>query len=131
MGIFDFFSSKTDKEKLSHIKALVALAMADGKLEKEEAAAIAAVCSREGIAENEIKKILKNPESVDFVIPTSNGKKLQYLKDMCALMMIDGNIDKNEIAVCKLTAEAMGFRHEVIDAMVTDIIDDLKANIGE
>ncbi len=46
-------------------------------------------------------------------------------------MMIDGNIDKNEIAVCKLTAEAMGYRHEVIDAMVTDIIEELKANIGE
>jgi uncharacterized tellurite resistance protein B-like protein len=126
MGIFDFFSSKSDKQKLSHIKSLIALAMADGKVEKSELAAIAAVCSREGIDESEIKKLLDNPDSVDFVPPTDHMTKVQYLKDMCALMMIDGNIDKNEVVVCKLTAEALGFRHEVIDAMVKDIIDDLK-----
>jgi len=130
MGIFDFFSSKTDKEKLSHIKALVALAMADGKVEKSELAAIAAVCSREGVSENEIKRILENPESVDFVPPTSDGKRIQYLKDMCLVMMSDGNIDKNEIVVCKLTAEALGFRHEVIDKIVIDVIDELKAKMG-
>jgi len=45
-------------------------------------------------------------------------------------MMIDGNIDKNEVVVCKLTAEALGFRHEVIDAMVSDIIDELKVNMA-
>lgn len=131
MGIFDFFSSKTNKEKLSHIKALVALAMADGKLEKSEMAAIASVCSREGVSENEIKKILENPDSVDFVPPTSDGKKLQYLRDMCLLMMVDGDMDKNEILVCKLTAEALGYRHELIDKIVKDIIDDLKSKLNE
>ena len=126
MGIFDFFSSKSDKQKLSHIKSLIALAMADGKVEKAELAAIAAVCSREGISESEIKNLLDNPNSVDFVPPTDHQTKVKYLKDMCTLMMIDGSIDKNEVVVCKLTAEALGFRHEVIDAMVSDIIDDLK-----
>ncbi len=130
MGIFNFFSSKSDKQKLSHIKSLIALAMADGKVEKSELAAIAAVCSREGIEESEIKNLLDNPESVDFVPPTDHQTKVQYLKDMCALMMIDGNIDKNEVVVCKLTAEALGFRHEVIDAMVSDIIDELKVNMA-
>lgn len=130
MGIFDFFSSKSDKQKLSHIKSLVALAMADGKVEKSELAAIAAVCSREGVSESEIKNFLDNPDSVDFVPPTDHQTKVQYLKDMCALMMIDGNIDKNEVVLCKLTAEALGFRHEVIDAMVSDIIDDLKEKMA-
>jgi len=73
MGIFNFFSSKSDKQKLSHIKSLIALAMADGKVEKSELAAIAAVCSREGIEESEIKNLLDNPESVDFVPPPDEG----------------------------------------------------------
>ena len=129
MGIFNFFSSKSDKQKLSHIKSLIALAMADGKVEKSELAAIAAVCSREGVSESEIQNLLENPDTVDFVPPTDHQTKVQYLKDMCALMMIDGNIDKNEVVVCKLTAEALGFRHEVIDAMVADIIEEIKNNM--
>lgn len=130
MGIFDFFSSKTDKEKLSHIKSLVALSMADGKVEKMELASIAAVCSREGISQLEVEKILQNPDSVDFVPPKSKEKRVQYLKDMCLLMMSDGHIDENEVAVCKLTAEALGFRHEIIDAMVIKLIDELKTELG-
>ena len=131
MGIFDFFSSKTDREKLSHIKELVALAMVDGKVEKSELAAIAAVCSREGISESEIKKFLDNPDSVDFVQPKSDHQRLLYLRDMCALMMVDGNIDENEFVLCKMAAESLGFRHEIVDAMVMDIINELKAKIEE
>lgn len=35
---FGFFSFKSDKQKLSHTKSLIALAMTDGKVEKSELA---------------------------------------------------------------------------------------------
>ena len=44
-------------------------------------------------------------------------------------MMCDGNIDDRELALCKATAMALGFRHEVIDAMILDIIADIKKNM--
>ncbi len=131
MGIFNFFTSKSDKQKLSHIKSLIALAMADGKVEKSELAAIAAVCSREGVTESELKNLLENPKSVNFTPPTDHRTKVMYLKDMCRLMMIDGNIDENEVLVCKLTAESLGFRHEVIEAMVVDIIEEIKSEVSQ
>lgn len=129
MGIFDFFSSNEKRAKLSHLKSLVALSMADGKVQKSELVAIAAVCSREGLSDCDLQKCLNNPESIDFVPPTDDNTRLRYLKDMVLLMMSDGNIDKNEYAVCKLTAEALGYRHEVIDAMLLDIIGELKSKI--
>ncbi len=43
-------------------------------------------------------------------------------------MMCDGNIDDLELALCKATAIALGFKHEVIDAMIMDIIADIKRN---
>lgn len=49
---------------------------------------------------------------------------------MVLLMMSDGNIDDNEMLVCKMTAEVLGFKHEVIDAMILDIIADLKKELG-
>ena len=65
---------------------------------------------------------MKNPDKIDFVVPESDNDKIRYLKDMVALMMIDGDIDDNELKVCKLTAKSYGFRTEVIDAMIRDII---------
>lgn len=129
MSIFDFFSSKGKRAKLSHLKNLVALSMADGKVEKTELAAIAAVCSREGLTENDLQKCLNNPDSIKFVPPTDDNTRLKYIKDMVLLMMSDGNIDKNEMLVCKLTAEALGYKHEVIDAMIIGIIAELKEKI--
>ena len=41
---------------------------------------------------------------------------------MVSLMMVDGKIDKKELALCKLTALNLGFKHEIIDAMIIDII---------
>lgn len=125
MSIFDIFSPGKKKAKLSHLKSLVALSMADGKVEKSELAAIAAVCSREGISESDFKKCIENPNSIEFNPPKDNETRIKYLRDMVVLMMCDGDIDDNEMLVCKMTAEALGFKHEVIDAMVLDIIADI------
>lgn len=129
MSIFDFFSSKEKRAKLSHLKNLVALSMADGKVEKPELAAIAAICSREGLTEDDLQKCLNNPDSINFVPPTDDKTRLRYIQDMVLLMMSDGDIDENEMLVCKLTAEALGYKHEVIDAMLIGIIADLKEKI--
>jgi uncharacterized tellurite resistance protein B-like protein len=130
MSIFDFFSSKEKRAKLSHLKNLIVLTMADGKVEKSELASIAAVCSREGISDSDFKKCLENPESIEFVAPKDDKTRLRYLTDMVLLMMSDGNIDENEMVICKMTAEALGYRHEVIDAMILDIIADLSKKVN-
>ena len=49
---------------------------------------------------------------------------------MVYLMMADGNIDDNEVMVCKITAEMLGFKHEVIDAIVFDTIEEIKKEFG-
>ena len=43
MSFVDLFKSRESREKLSHLKSLVAVAAADGKLEKNEMAALATV----------------------------------------------------------------------------------------
>ena len=131
MGIFDMFINKSKREDLSHIKVLLALALADGKIDKAELAAIAAVCQREHISESELKRCLENPDSIEFEQPKDHETKVKYLRDMVCIMMADGDIDKNEFVLCKLTAETLGFRHEVIDAMILDIISDLKRELDK
>lgn len=129
MGIFEMFKHQSNKEQLGQLKALITLAAADGKIEKEELMAIAAVCHREGISEQELKKFLDNPSSFEFVAPKDNASKIKLLKDMVCIMMADGNINDKEMILCKATAEALGYKNEVIDAILLDIIVELKKNM--
>ena len=129
MGFFDLFRSKSKSEKLSHLKMLVALAMIDGKIEDNELAALVAVCAREGIDEQELQKLLNDPESVKFVVPKDEDKKMLYLKDMICMMMCDGEIDENEFVLCKMVAESLGYPHEVVDALVLRVINEIKSEM--
>lgn len=131
MGFFDLFRSKSEREKLSHIKGLIALALADGKIEDNELAAIVAVCTREGVDEKEFRKLLNDPDSVKFVVPKDEEKKMLYLKDMICMMMCDGEIHENEFVLCKLVAESLGYPHEVVDALVLRVINELKSEMAK
>lgn len=129
MGILDLFRSKPEREKLGHIKALIALSLADGRIDKNELKAIIAVCHRENISESEIRRCIIDPDSIQYVQPKDDETKVRYLKDMVCIMMSDGDINDEEIALCKLFAESLGFRKEVIDAMIIDIIKELKKKL--
>lgn len=128
MSFFDLFKSRESREKLNHLKNLVTVAFADGKLEDNEMAALATIMAREGLTSSDLERCIKNPESIKFFPPDNHQKRVVYLKDMVLLMMCDGNIDDRELVICKVTAMALGFKREVIDVMIMDIIADIKRN---
>ena len=128
MSFVDLFKSRESREKLSHLKNLVAVSFADGKLEDNEMAALATVMARDGLTPSDLERCIKKPQGIKFLPPETPGQRVVYLKDMVLLMMCDGNIDDKELALCKATAIALGFKHEVIDAMIMDIIADIKRN---
>lgn len=130
MGLFDLFRSNSKNEKFGHLKALVALSMVDGDSSKVESALIATIAHREGLTKKDFEECLTNLPSIEYVIPKDNETKVKYLKDMVALMMCDGDIDDNELSLCKITAKMFGYREEVIDAMMLDIIKDLKRELN-
>ena len=128
MSFIDLFKSRESREKLSHLKNLVAVAFADGKLEDNEMAALATVMARDGLTPSDLERCIKKPQGIKFLPPETPDQRVVYLKDMVLLMMCDGNIDDKELALCKATAIALGFKHEVIDTMIMDIIADIKRN---
>lgn len=128
MSFIDLFKSRESREKLSHLKNLVAVAFADGNFDNNEMAALATVMARDGLTPSDLERCIKNPKGIKYLPPDSPGERIIYLKDMVLLMMCDGNIDDRELALCKATAIALGFKHELIDAMIMDIIKDIKRN---
>ena len=114
-------------QRLGQLKNLVMLAAADGHLTDSELAVVLAVASRENITPEEFDQVLDNPDSVTITLPEDEDTKLAYLRDMVALMMIDGELDEQEMAICKIYAMALGYRGSIVDGMIAGIVESLDA----
>ena len=114
-----------DQQRLGQLKNLVMLASADEKVTDSEMAVLLAVASRENITPDEFNKVIDDPDSVNITLPEDEETKLAYLRDMVAMMMIDGELDEHELAICKLYAMALGYRGSIVDGMIAGVIDSL------
>ena len=120
-----------DQQRLGQLKNLVMLAAADGQLTDSEMAVIIAVASREHVTPDEFNKVIDDPDSVNITLPEDEDTKLAYLRDMVAMMMIDGELDEQELAMCKLYAMALGYRSSIVDGMIAGVVDSLDASAEE
>lgn len=120
-------NNSQDRQRLGQLKNLVMLAMADGKLTDSELAVIIAVASRENISPDDLTKVIENPDSVNINLPDDEDTKLAYLRDMVAMMMVDGELEEQELAICKIYAMALGYRSSIVDGMIAGVIDSLDA----
>ena len=119
MSLFNIFGSESEKRK-SHIKNLIAVAMADGHLDKEEWDFLMNIAQNLGMETDEIQNIKNNPDDVKFTPPKKFEEKIQQLEDLVAVMMIDGDIDKNEIEICKKIALNLDLLPRVIHDLIYD-----------
>ena len=120
-------NNNKDQQRLGQLKNLVMLAAADGHLTDSEMAVLLAVASRENLTPDEFNKVIDDPDSVSIVLPEDEDTKLAYLRDMVAMMMVDGELDEQELAICKLYALALGYRSSIVDGMIAGVIDQLDA----
>ncbi len=116
-----------EQQRLGQLKNLVMLASADERFTDSEMAVLLAVASRENITPEDFNRVMENPDSVNIVLPEDEDTKLAYLRDMVAMMMIDGELDEQELAICKLYAMALGYRGSIVDGMIAGVIDSLDA----
>lgn len=116
-----------DNQRLGQLKNLVMLAAADDRITDSELAVLLAVASRENISPEDFSNVLENPDSVTIELPEDEDTKLAYLRDMVAMMMVDGELDEHEMAICKIYAMALGYRGSIVDGMIAGVIDQLDA----
>lgn len=130
MKFLELFDSRDKKKRLSHIRNLVALACADGSLDKNEMDLIFKIGVRAGLSPDELHRIFQRPDSIAFYPPDSFRERIEQLYDMVMVMMVDGDLHGNEIALCKLIAIKLGFKHQIIDKMVHDTVEMIAKGIA-
>lgn len=129
MRLLDLFKSKEDRAKLSHLKRLIALSAADGKVKGIEQSVMSYICNRESISADKIEDIIKNPKSINVIPPNNKETKIRYLRDMVDLMICDGEINEAEYLVCLHAANEFGCEPEIIDNLINIDADDINATI--
>ena len=123
MGLF---KSKEEKARLSNMKNIIAVSMADGQRGEDELTLIALAAARDNISEEDVEKMLKRKDKIKLTVPETDELKMRFLTDMVILMMIDGQMNDRELALCKNAATRFGYSSEVIDNLASSILEDIK-----
>lgn len=111
----------TDKEGIrrSHVKNLVTIAMADGHLDQEEWDLLLRIARHLGMDDEEIKNIKNGFEKVDFVPPKKYDDRVQQVRDLVAIMMIDREINEKELELCKKVAVKLNILPQLVDEIIS------------
>lgn len=121
MGLLDIFKTDHEGIRRSHVKNLITVAMADGRLENNEWSLLVSIAKVLGMKEEEIDAIKTNPETVAFVPPQKYQEKVEQIRDLVAIMTIDGHISSRELELCKKISLKLDILPQLVDEIVENI----------
>jgi uncharacterized tellurite resistance protein B-like protein len=113
-----FESKKTEK---SHLRNLIALAKADGRISEGELELINKAASKLGLKQSEVNGLLEVVTEKDLSIPSNDSERFDQIFELVQLMMADGKIEDSEMDFCILIAEKMGFRKAIVGVLVRKV----------
>ena len=113
-----------DKKKKSHLKNLINVALADGKLDVSESRIVISLAKELGLSKEEIEDVKRNPESIDFKPPKNYKDKVRQAHELVTIMLADKVAGPKELALCKNLALKLDLLPKIID----DIIDHVSGN---
>ncbi len=126
MDILEIITGNKKKRAKGHLKNLIEVATCDGNFDGVEVDYLLSLAGRFKISEDELKKIKDNPEVVDYQAPTTDRERFDHLYQLTCMMLIDGEVHKAELHVCKSYAKKLSLKPEFVDDMIEVINEDPK-----
>jgi uncharacterized tellurite resistance protein B-like protein len=109
----------------SHMRNLIEIAAADGRLGIEEQRLLEYAAQRNNISPAQLKSIQADASKVRFEVPSGSEAKFFQLYDLVHMMSVDKEIHGEELRLCEIFAIKFGYRKEV----VREMIDLIRQNI--
>lgn len=113
------------QERLTHITNLVSMARIDGEIADTESLAISHLATRWGISDEEFAQCVKDSAELKISIPEKENDKVNYLRNLTALMLVDEKIDRNELELLKYLVHQFGFAPSAVDVLVQDVLQEM------
>ncbi len=111
-------------QHLDHLKNLVIMAAADGKLSEQEIALLVDRCAALGLAEEDLEK------AIDFALsgsaklrfPVDRTEQNSMLSDLIRMMAADGKLSEVEKRLFALAAAKMGIEKTDLDTLIDKLV---------
>ena len=118
MELLELLIGKKKKRAKAHLMNLMQIAESDGTFEAVEVDYLLSLARRFNISESELKHLKDHPNAVSYDPPTNDRERFDHLHQLVCMMLIDGEIHEQEMAICKRYAEKLGLRSEFVDDFV-------------
>lgn len=111
-------------DKKAELNILINLAASDKSVAEREAKLIHLIGKANGIAKEEIDRMLKNPMPIGNIDTLTPEEKFEHLYFLIQLMKMDGQVFRSEIIFCEKIAERLGFKKGVVGELSQHIYSD-------
>lgn len=108
----------------NQLKILIQLAQIDNEIAGPESKLIEMIGKANGITEDEIMELMRNPTPIDDLSSLTEDQRFEYLYNIVQLMKIDGKVFKSEIVYCQNIAEKLGYKKSAISELSSHIYSD-------
>lgn len=133
MGLFDKLKYQLDnaevKAKKSHIRNLLAVALADGRLENIEFEFILHIADNLYLSREVVREIHASPNDISLFIPPHEKQRLDQLYDLVSLALIDGDLNDKELLTCKNVAIQFGYKPVVVEMIIHTITENVMLHL--
>lgn len=109
---------------VKQLNVLSQLAYSDQEISDQEKQFIMIIGKANGVTEERIDEIIRNPEPIGDLNTLTDDEKYEYLYNIVQLMKIDGKVYKSEIVFCQEMAEKLGYKKKVISELSSYIYSD-------
>lgn len=104
--------------KLEHFSNLVAVAYADGYLDKEEKGFLSERAEDYGLAHDDVQSIINKADELKFIVPLNQEEREDQLTDIVYMAMIDGQVHQKEYKLCLSIAKKLEFKKAELDHVI-------------
>ena len=109
-----------------HFTNLYLVAMADGKINKEETKMLDGFARKMGITPQQIEEVQKEANYLTFYVPQEMKERLKHLETLIQVMAVDGEIHEREYTLCLSYANRSGCDQLVLDMLIEKVVDGAK-----
>lgn len=114
-------------EKRSHLKDLIMLAIVDGQFDQDEQDTILQIGLKMGFTERRVNSLYNecvlNPDQIESISPNDPDEKLQYLTNLCRVILADGKIADWESVLIVPLAVKMGFDSDDVSKTLAKLME--------
>jgi uncharacterized tellurite resistance protein B-like protein len=128
--ISQLFETGEQSSLKGHFLNLVMLARIDGKIDAAEKKLLEKIALRLALTSEQVKSICEDEESYPLIPPVNKEERLERLIQLIQMILIDGEISKEEDQLIFKYAVALGFNSEEVEMKNKIIVSQLKDGIS-